>query len=109
VFVDFHENEVRPYALQNCSARLIAMDERALKRLLVIVAVSIIAIFLFKTMMSKTIVNLNRAAAEKKQAVVKPPAVQQQETPASDAPTILDTPAASAVGEDTKQEPSAAY
>lgn len=79
------------------------MDERAIKRLLVIVAISIIAIVLFKTMMTKTIVNLNKAAAEKKQV-----AAQQAATPASDAAMIIETPAASTVGEVTTLEPSPA-
>ena len=73
------------------------MDERALKRLLVIIAISIIAILLFKAMMSNTIVNLNRVAAEKKQA--SPPATQQEAMPVSDAAIIAETPAASAAGE----------
>jgi hypothetical protein len=78
------------------------MDERALKRLLVIVAISIIAIMLFKTMMSNTIVNLNRAAAEKKLA--SPPATQQEAMPVSDAVIVVETPVASAVGEITPLE-----
>jgi hypothetical protein len=73
------------------------MDERALKRLLVIVALSLIAILLFKAMMSNTIVNLNRAAAEKK--LVAPPAAQEEVTPVSDAVIVVETPVASAVGE----------
>jgi len=78
------------------------MDERALKRLLVIVAISIIAIMLFKAMMSNTIVNLNRAAAEKKLAA--PPAAQEEVTPVSDAVIVVETPVASAVGEITPLE-----
>ncbi len=85
------------------------MDERAIKRLLIIVAASLIAIFIFKAMMSKTIVNLNRAAAEKKQgAVPSPAATQQAETPASEAENVPGTPAASAIGETTMMEPSVA-
>jgi len=49
------------------------MDERTIKRLLVIVGVSLIAIFIFKSMMSKTIVNMNKAVAEKKQAAPATP------------------------------------
>jgi hypothetical protein len=45
-------------------AKLILMDKRAIKRLLVIVAVSIVIIVIFKTMMSKAIINLGKAAAE---------------------------------------------
>lgn len=77
------------------------MDERAIKRLLVMVALSLIAIWIFKSMMSKTIVNLNRAAVEKKQAVV--PAPQQEISPASDV-AIIETPAASAVEQSPAQD-----
>jgi hypothetical protein len=58
------------------------MDERTLKRLLIMVAVSIIAIVLFKTMLVKTAVKVNKAIVEKKQATsAKPPAEQQAQTP----------------------------
>jgi hypothetical protein len=83
------------------------MDERAIKRLLVILAVSIIAIFLFKAMMTNTFVNLNKAAAEKQQAAAIPPAAQQEEIPVSDAAVVIEAPAASSVGEAPIQEPSA--
>ena len=79
------------------------MDERTIKRLLVIVAVSIVAIMLFKTMMSKTIINLNKVAAEKKLA-----AQQQAITPPSDAAIIIETPAVSTVGEGSTLELPAA-
>ncbi len=80
------------------------MDERAIKRLLIIFAASLIAIWVFKSMMSKTIINLNKAAAEKKQAVPQPPAGQEAATPPSDAVAIVETPAASTVGEVTTLE-----
>lgn len=83
------------------------MDERALKRLLIIVAVSIIAIFLFKAMMSSTVVNLNKLAAEKKQASMIS-AQQQATTPAYDAAISIETPAASAVSDVTMSEQTAA-
>jgi hypothetical protein len=81
------------------------MDERAIKRLLVMVALSLIAIWIFKSMMSKTIVNLNKAAIEKKQAAV--PAQQQEVYPASDE-AIIEAPAASAVEQPPVQELSVA-
>lgn len=85
------------------------MDERALKRLLIIIVASLIVIFLFKGMMSRTIVNLNRVGAEKKQAVLKTPAVQQENMPV-DADEIATEPStASGVGEDAMPEPSPAY
>ncbi len=74
------------------------MDERAVKRLLIIVAVSIILIFVFKMMLSKTIINLNQAAAEKKQAA-KPPAPQEEAVPTADAEIIPETPAVSSTSE----------
>ena len=85
------------------------MDERALKRLLIIVAVSIIAIFLFKIMMSNTIVKLNKAVAEKKQAVAKQPSGHRETPPTSDTSTIIEMSAASSVGENTMQDSPSAY
>lgn len=73
------------------------MDERAIKRLLIIFGVSLIAIFLVKTVISRTIINLNKIAAEKKQDAIKPPAERQAATPASDAAIILESPAVSTV------------
>jgi hypothetical protein len=84
------------------------MDERAIKRLLVILAVSIIAIFLFKAMMIKSIGNLGKAAAEKKHAAAMPPVAQQEATPASDAAIVVQTPVVSSVGEVPASEPLAA-
>lgn len=54
------------------------MDERALKRLLLILVVSIIVIMLAKLMLTKTLTNLNRAAVEKKQNAAR------QRTPSAD-------------------------
>jgi len=92
-------------ALYGCSARLTAMDERTIKRLLVIVGVSLIVIVLFKTMMTKTIINLNRVAAEKNQSTTVTTGAGQ----AADSGTTitLETPAASPVGESTAREISA--
>ncbi len=84
------------------------MDERAIKRLLVILAISIIAIFLFKAMMTNSIVNLNKAAVEKKQAAVRPPAAQQEEPPVSGAAIVVETSAGSSVGEVSSPEPATA-
>jgi hypothetical protein len=83
------------------------MDERAVKRLLVILAISIIAIFLFKSMMTNTIVNLNKAAAEKQKDAARPPVVQQDALPVSDVAIVVETPAVSSVGEVSTSEPSA--
>lgn len=54
------------------------MDERAVKRLLVMLAVSIIAIMLLKTMMLKTAVKVSHAAIEKRQAAIAKQAAEQQ-------------------------------
>jgi hypothetical protein len=85
------------------------MDERAIKRLLVIVAISIIAIMLFKTMMTRTIVTLNQAAAEKRRAAARPPVALPETTPASDAAGVTKMPAASPAIEDAKPEPTVSY
>jgi hypothetical protein len=85
------------------------MDERAIKRLLVIVAISIIAIMLFKTMMTRTIVTLNQAAVEKRRAAAMPPVALPETTPASDAASVTKMPAASAVVEDAKPAPTVSY
>lgn len=85
------------------------MDERALKRLLIVVAVSIIAIFAFKAMMSRTIVNLGKAAADKKQAAIKTPAVQQEASPADEDTNAGEPSAASAVAEGATLESPSAY
>lgn len=75
------------------------MDERTLKRLLIIVAASIMIIWAFKSMMLKTAVTLNKAAAEKKQAAATAPAPQPDATPEADVANVIETPAASAPGE----------
>ena len=56
------------------------MDERQIKRLLVTVAVSIVIIMLFKMMLTRTVVTLNKTAAEKKQAVIVKPPTEPQTT-----------------------------
>ena len=84
------------------------MDERSIKRLLIILAVSIIAIFVFKAMMTNTIANLNKAAAEKKQAAARPPVSQQDAAPVSDAAIVIETPAVSSTSGVMTPEPSAA-
>ena len=76
------------------TARIVAVNERAIKRLLFIIAASIVAIFLFKVVLIKTIVGLNKAATDKKQAAIaKLPPPQQ----GSDAGAIIEMPATSAV------------
>lgn len=84
------------------------MDERAIKHLLIIFGVSLIAIFVVKTVISRTIVNLNKVTFEKKQEAIKPPAEQQAATFVSDAAITSETPAASTVGEAPPLEPLAA-
>jgi hypothetical protein len=96
------------YEYRVCSARLIAMDERAIKRLLVILAISIIAIFLFKKMMTNSIVNLNKAAAERQKTAAKPPVAQQEASSVSDAAIVVEPPAVSSVGEVSTPQPPAA-
>lgn len=80
------------------------MDERAIKRLLIMVVVSIIAILVFKKILTKTAINVNKAVVEKKQAAsAKPPTVQQAPSP-SPAPAIIESPAASSVTEATTMD-----
>lgn len=79
------------------------MDERAIKRLLVIVGISLIAIVLFKTMMTRTIVNLNKVAAEKNQSTAA-----ASVPPASDTAIVIESPAASSAADIATLEPSAA-
>lgn len=87
------------------------MDERAIKRLLVMLAVSIIAILVLKTMLLKTATRVSNVAAERKHAAspnppaelptpAPPPVPAIPETPADPlAVTTMDSPAASSVGE----------
>lgn len=75
------------------------MDERAIKRLLIIFVISLIAIFIVKKVISRTIIDLNRIAAEKKQSSAKLPAMQQMMPITSDAAMISETPPVSTVGE----------
>jgi hypothetical protein len=80
------------------------MDERAIKRLLVILAASIVAIFIFKAMMTNTIVKLNKAAEEKQQAAEKPAVVQMETNPVPDAAPVDDLPPVSSVIDAPTQE-----
>ncbi len=66
------------------------MDKRQIKRLVIIILVSIGIIMLAKYMLTKTITNVNNAAVVKKQAVVVPPPVE------IDSSEIPETAAASA-------------
>jgi len=69
------------------------MDERTVKRLLIITVASIIAIVLIKVALTKTYTKLNNAATVKKQAES---AQQQTAQPPAE---IIDAPATSSVEE----------
>ncbi|HEU0189562.1 MAG TPA: hypothetical protein VFQ97_06140 [Gallionella sp.] len=77
------------------------MDERTIKRLLIILAASIFAIVLIKVALIKTYTTLNKAADVKKQtAAVNSASTQRAATP----PAVLEkteTPAASGVRDTT--------
>ena len=60
------------------------MEERQLKRLLIIVAVSIAIIMAFKMMLTDSLTTMNQAAAEKKLATPAPP------QPAVEPPVMLE-------------------
>lgn len=77
------------------------MDERTIKRLLIILAASILAIVLIKFALIKTYTTLNKAVAEKRPtASVSSAATQQAATPPA-ALEEIETPAASGIGEAT--------
>lgn len=76
------------------------MDERNIKRLVIIIAISLIAIFAFKSMMSKTITNMGKVAAEKKQAADALRAQQQAEAAAREAVVVMDASVVSATDTD---------
>ncbi len=84
------------------------MDERTLKRLLIIVAASIMIIWAFKSMMLKTAVSLNKVAAEKKQAAAATPVPQQDSTPEADVANVIEMPTASTPSEVATLELTAA-
>jgi hypothetical protein len=73
------------------------MDERVIKRLLVILAASIVAIFIFKAMMTNTITKLNKAADEKQQAAAKPAVVQMETNSVPDVAPVDDLSPVSSV------------
>lgn len=77
------------------------MDERTFKRLLKIVVVCIIAIVLIKIGLTKTYTTLNKAAAEKKEAVITTPSSTQLTKTLSSASETIETPTASRVDEVT--------
>lgn len=60
------------------------MEERQLKRLLIIVAVSIAIIMGFKMMLTDSLTTMNQAAAEKKRITPSPP------QPAIEPPVLLE-------------------
>lgn len=75
------------------------MDESKIKRLLIIVAISIVVIMLIKTVMIKTAVKVNQATTEKKLSAKgktpeETPLSQQKPAPVD---TLDQTPAASGV------------
>ena len=77
------------------------MEERVIKRLLIILAVSIIAILLIKVALTKTYSNLNDAVTAKKQAAEAAKISTQEPVPASE---VIDTQPTSGVGETVKVE-----
>ena len=72
------------------------MEERVIKRLLIILAVGIIAIIIFKVMLTKTYSNLNDAVIAKKQAAEAAKTSAQEQMPVAE---VMGTPIASGVGE----------
>lgn len=83
------------------------MDERVIKRLLIIFVLSIVAIILFKMGLSETYSTLNNAGIVKKQTASTNPSAMPQ-PPASSVAAITDTHAASSVGEALEIEAPAA-
>jgi hypothetical protein len=81
------------------------MEERLIKRLLIIFAVSIIAIIIIKVMLTHTYANLNDAALAKKQAVEAAKASTQEQMPS---PEVIDIHTASGVAEIITTEVTAA-
>jgi hypothetical protein len=81
------------------------MEERVIKRLLIILAVSIIAILLIKVALTNTYSNLNDAAIAKKQAAEAAKVSTQEPAPASE---VIDTQPTSGVGETVTVEIPAA-
>lgn len=77
------------------------MEERTLKRLLIILAISIIVILLIKVALTKTYSQLNDASVAKKQAAAAKPTTQEL-VPLANEPN--DPAAASSIGQDTSQE-----
>lgn len=74
-----------------------AVNERAIKRLLFIIAASLVAIFFFKTVLIKTITGMKKAAADKQTAAKLPTSRQASPDTPSNASTVIEAPAASAV------------
>lgn len=81
------------------------MNERAIKRLLVIFVISLVAIFMVKKIISRTVINMNRIVAEKKQFAARSRTLQQMPQITSDAAVILDTPSVSKAEEAVPLEP----
>lgn len=77
------------------------MNERTLKRLLIIVVASILIILAFKSMMLKTAVSLNKVVVDKKQTSATTPTPQPDAIPLPDVLNVIEIPPVSAptVGE----------
>jgi len=71
------------------------MEERAIKRLLVILGLSIVAILIFKSIMLKTATKASKIAIEKQQAVAARQAAEQQAA-TQPVPAAYEPPAAPA-------------
>lgn len=86
------------------------MDERTIKRLLIIFVASIIAVFLIKVGLTKTYTALNKVAAEKKRAAAakRSAPLQTPTPPHATAAEIIEAPAEPGVNEaNTLESPAA--
>ena len=77
------------------------MDERVIKRLLIILSISIVAIMLIKVALTKTYSHLNDVALAKKQATEAAKTATQEQTTPTEA---TDIHAISGVGETVSAE-----
>lgn len=80
------------------------MNDRAIKRLLAIFVVSIIAIMLFKLGLTKAYTSASKVAAENNQAATTKPAVSLEALASPASSEVIETPAASVVGEATEPD-----
>lgn len=74
------------------------MDERKIKRLLVMLVMAIVIIMLAKYLLTKAVTNLGNAAREKKRGAF----VQREPAPPADAASVVvpESPAAGTVGDE---------